>query len=397
MIEIKEKSRCCGCFSCVQRCPKQCITLKDDNEGFFYPIVNKEDCINCGLCENVCPELYSYKERFPLKVYAIKHKNDEIRMNSSSGGVFTLLAEQIIDNGGVVFGARFNEYWDVIHDYTETKAGLADFRGSKYVQSKIGKSFQQTEKFLKEGRKVMFTGTPCQIAGLKRFLRKDYSNLLAVDFVCHGIPSPKAWNTYLNETITKKGIRKEKSTSYSSIRKKYIKSILFRSKLTGWKKYSFILKFVDYSTKSKSNIIQCSSIFHENTFMKSFLSDYILRPSCYECSYKSGKSGADITMGDFWGIEKFSSSFDDDKGCGLMMNYSCYSFDINATEIKEMTFKQALAGNPSICNSAYVPLNRNFYFYCLNKYSSIERSWHETTSMKLYFRIYRKLFKIFKK
>ena len=137
--------------------------MQEDGEGFLYPIVDQEVCIDCGLCEKVCPVLNQGEERKPLQVYAANNPNEEVRMQSSSGGVFTLLAETIIQEGGVVFGVRFNDDWEVIHDYTETKEGLAAFRGSKYVQSRIGESYCQVERFLKKGRKVLFTGTPCQI------------------------------------------------------------------------------------------------------------------------------------------------------------------------------------------------------------------------------------------
>ena len=203
MIEIKEKAFCCGCNACVQRCPKQCISMHEDEEGFLYPRVDKTICIECGLCEKVCPVINQNEPRKPLKVYAAYNKDEKIRRESSSGGVFTAIAEQVIDEGGIVFGACFDENWEVKHDYTETKEGLKAFRGSKYVQSRIKDNYQKAEHYLKEGRKVLFSGTPCQIAGLKKYLCKEYENLLTVDFICHGVPSPKVWRMYLNETIAR--------------------------------------------------------------------------------------------------------------------------------------------------------------------------------------------------
>lgn len=203
MIHVVDKYACCGCHACVQRCPKHCITMREDEEGFFYPFINETLCLDCGLCEKVCPVLQQDEARRPLKVYAAKNPDDRVRMLSSFGGVFTMLAEQILDEGGVVFGARFDENWDVVHSYVDNKKDLEVFRGSKYVQSYIGDCFQKAECFLKEGRKVLFSGTPCQIAGLRLFLRERYDNLLTVDLVCHGVPSPKVWRTYLNETIAR--------------------------------------------------------------------------------------------------------------------------------------------------------------------------------------------------
>lgn len=394
MIQIKDKSACCGCAACVQRCPKQCISLKEDKEGFLYPIVDKNTCIDCGLCEKVCPIINPNEPREPLKVYAAKHKDDEIRMKSSSGGIFTLLAEQIIDEGGVVFGARFDEYWEVMHDYTETKEGLAVFRGAKYVQSRIGNTYLQAENFLKQGRKVMFTGTPCQIAGLKRFLRREYENLLAVDFVCHGVPSPKVWRMYLDETLARQGIGKNTVLSHAMLRQKFIRSVEFRSKSTGWKKYSFALTLTKATADGEENSVLLSSVFGENPFMRSFLCDFILRPVCYQCTCKSGRSGADITLGDFWGIERIKPELDDDRGCGLVMNYTnnkCYFHNHNKNE---MTYENAKLGNPSISKSVHIPLNRKFYFHRLDKTCSVSHSISDIESVNALKRIYRRFYRL---
>ena len=175
--------------------------MREDREGFLYPEADAERCCNCGLCDEVCPVINRRATKQPLSVYAAKNRNDDIRRQSSSGGIFTLLAEKTLNENGVVFGARFDENWEVVHDYVETKEGLALFRGSKYVQSSIGDSFLQARQFLQRGRKVLFSGTPCQISGLKLFLGKEYDNLLTVDFVCHGVPSPLVWRMYLRQLI----------------------------------------------------------------------------------------------------------------------------------------------------------------------------------------------------
>lgn len=299
--------------------------MQEDEEGFLYPIVDQEVCIDCGLCEKVCPVLNQGEERKPLQVYAANNTNEEIRMQSSSGGVFTLLAETIIQEGGVVFGARFNDDWEVIHDYTETQEGLATFRGSKYVQSRIGDSYCQAEQFLKKGRKVLFSGTPCQIAGLNLFLRKEYNNLLTVDFICHGVPSPGVWKSYLEELIALQGNRKNSVLSHSkpiilnSIRD--ISRIEFRNKRLGWKKYSFALTLSVPDGHGTKNTVLLSEPYNENIFMKGFLADLYLRPSCYACPAKCLKSGSDITVGDYWGIQNVMPEIDDDKGiCCLMVN-----------------------------------------------------------------------------
>ncbi|GHV67888.1 hypothetical protein AGMMS49928_05970 [Spirochaetia bacterium] len=214
---VPDKTQCTGCHACYAVCPVCCIVMREDAEGFVYPEIEIEKCTKCGLCEKICPALNQGNERRPLHVYAAKNTNETIRAASSSGGIFTLLAETIINEGGVVFGARFNEQWEVIHDYTETIDGLAAFRGSKYVQSRIGDTYTQARDFLVAGRRVLFSGTPCQIAGLKNFLQKDYENLLAVDLVCHGVPSPAVWRKYLTEVVeTFTPPRKTKTFNYTN-------------------------------------------------------------------------------------------------------------------------------------------------------------------------------------
>ena len=367
MIEIKDKKDCCGCAACVQICPKVCISLVEDAEGFLYPHVDRNSCIDCGLCEKVCPIINVGEPREPLCCYAAKNKDERIRIESSSGGVFTLLAENIIDDGGVVFGARFDDKWDVVHDYTETKSGLAAFRGSKYVQSRIGNTFRQAESFLKEGRKVLFSGTPCQIKGLKLYLRKDYDNLLTVDFICHGVPSPGVWRQYLDETFMKPDRRegRRKNTVLSSPKDiPVITGISFRDKKLGWKKYSFVVRGKSAGQADKNSVL-LSDMHQNNVYMKAFLSDLILRPSCYGCRAKGGRSGSDITIADFWGIQNVLPEFDDDKGVSLLI--------INSQNIKEqlqiekyssakILYEDIFHYNPSFEQSSTLPRNRNNFF-----------------------------------
>lgn len=321
MIRITNKSDCCGCNGCVQCCPESCITMYEDGEGFLYPEVDESACVDCGLCERVCPVVRQSAERKPMAVYAAKGGNEEIRLQSSSGGVFTALAEEVIKEGGVVFGARFDESWEVTHDYTETVEGLSAFRGSKYVQSRIESSFRQTERFLKAGRKVLFSGTPCQIAGLRRFLRKEYGNLLTVDIVCHGVPSPGVWREYLREETAR--LLGEKNTFSSLLdlndRDARVESISFRDKRLGWKRFSFSLTLSVPGKRGARNTLSFSEPLDKNIFMRGFLSNLYLRPSCYACPAKSLKSGSDITIGDFWGIQNIIPEIDDDKGVSLAM------------------------------------------------------------------------------
>ena len=369
MIKFSDKKECCGCNACVQRCPKQCIKMDADNEGFYYPIIDISECIDCGLCEKVCPVINQVKPQLPIKVYAAYNKNEEVRLQSSSGGVFTLLAEETIKKGGVVFGVKFNEQWMPEFSYTETIEGIEKFRGSKYAQAIVGNSYKQAEYFLKKGREVLFSGTPCQIAGLKRFLRNDFNNLLTVDIICHGIPSPKVWNMYLKETCLNllKGfpdiaktfdLKKNKTIEFC------IESINFRSKLTGWKTYSFQLKLNVLCCDEKKNLV-LTEPYRQNKYISAFINDIILRPSCFACPSKEGKSHSDITIADFWGIDKIDASFDDDKGCGLIFTNTNKGVNIiNSIDVifKEKCFSDGIKYNSAYYRSSKPHPNRRKFF-----------------------------------
>lgn len=395
MIQIVDKSQCCGCTACVSVCPKQCIAMQEDEEGFLYPVVDTSLCIDCNLCQKVCPELHPMNTRTPLHVYAAKHKDEQIRLASSSGGIFTLLAEKVIDEGGVVFGARFNASWEVVHDYTETKEGLTAFRGSKYVQSWLGNCFSKVKSFLSEGRKVMFTGTPCQIAGLKQYLRKEYDNLLTVDVVCHGVPSPKVWRMYLDEVACK---GKKNTVLPHSIhgRDALIKGISFRDKCLGWKKYSFALTLSEATADGEKNTVLLSSVFTENLYMNVFLSNLSLRLSCYACPAKAGKSGSDITIADFWGIEDVLPDFEDDKGISLVLSYSEKGGRWLAgldCECIEVDYRSAQRMNPSISSSVSKPINRAFFFRQLIRKKNICLAWEDCSSDMFKKRVCRYLYR----
>lgn len=386
MIVIHRNELCCGCAACVQICPRHSITLEGDNEGFLYPKIDINRCIDCGLCEKVCPVLNQNNESEPLLAYAIKNNDENILLKSSSGGVFTLFAEKVIKDGGVVFGAKFNKNWDVIHDYTDTIEGLESFRGSKYVQSSIGESYKQTETFLKEGRMVLFTGTPCQIAGLKKFLGKDYENLLAVDFVCHGVPSPFVWRAYLKEEIARQRAAGENSV---------LTGISFRDKSEGWKKFSFVLNFSKASAEGEPNTV-LSSAFTDNHYMRTFLSNLSLRPSCYNCPAKAGKSGADITIGDFWGIDRILPNLKSYYGVSLVLINNKKNIDIFhklKCEREEVIYKDAIKENIHYYRSASIPINRKYFFEGVIK-NGFERSYIKATSNSMFSRIRRYFFRL---
>jgi len=410
MIEILDKHNCCGCEACVQVCPRHCISFDEDIEGFHYPLVDKTVCIDCGLCERVCPVLNQAEERPPLKVYAAKNKNEEELLASSSGGLFILFAKAILQKNGVVFGAKFDEIWNVVHSYAETEEGVKAFMGSKYVQSRIGSTYKEAKEFLDAGRQVLFSGTSCQIAGLKRYLRKEYDNLLTVDVICHGVPSPKVWRMYLAEI--RRSARKGKNsvslplTHNSSEGDSHnewmrITRISFRDKLLGWEKFSFALTLAKASADGKQNTVSLSQIYRENPYMRLFLGDYILRPSCYNCPSKSGTSCSDVTIADYWKIEKIDLTMYDEKGVGLLIVNTQKGLKLSENIsfiLKESKLSDIQLSNPSYYKSHQEPLKRNKCFQKINsnKCESIQEIVNQMYRRSLYQRVKNKIKKIIK-
>ena len=343
ILTENDKSLCSGCSACAQRCPTSAILMNEDEKGFLYPQVDESACINCRLCENVCPLLNESVRVDPISCVAGLNPDEEVRLLSSSGGVFSLISQKIIKQRGVVFGALFDEQWQVLHGFVDTIDGLASLRGSKYVQSAIGNSFITVEKFLKEGKEVLFSGTPCQIYGLRCFLRKSYDNLLMIEVACHGVPSPKVWREY---------IRKELS-------KGTVTDVVFRSKSTGWKDYS-----VRIGKKSRRH--------DYDDYIGCFLGNYSLRPSCFNCKFKAGKSGADIMIADFWGIHTIAPDLDDDKGISLVISYSNKGqnvIDSCGMKYRRFEYSQVVKANPSIDHSAAKPKDYDAFWnmFCEEK------------------------------
>lgn len=352
MIDIKDKSKCSGCHSCYNICPKQCITMKEDQEGFWYPEVDVEQCIDCGLCEKRCPILNDMKIDNQPQAYACYNKDESIRKESSSGGVFTLLASLVIEKGGIVYGASFNNENMVEHIEIDNANDLNKLRGSKYVQSKIENTYSKVKDYLNQERLVYFSGTPCQIDGLLAFLNKRYDNLILQDIVCHGVPSPKVWKKYLEQFNIEEDAK-----------------ISFRDKSTGWDSYSFTID-------QKEKFTQLSS---QNEYMKVFLKDLCLRPSCYDCHSKSLHRNSDITLADFWGIKNICPELYDNKGTSLVFINSKKGKELfenikQDIEYKEVNIEDASKYNPSSYKSVSMPDKRNKYMENIfnndfNKYS----------------------------
>ena len=297
MVDSKEKKDCCGCRACEQICPKQAIAMVEDDKGFRYPVINYDICNQCGLCDDVCAFNENYKGHGDNPaVYAVKNKNEAVRSTSSSGGMFTAISDKILEDGGIVYGAGYKDRLYVCHKRAVTKQQRDEFKGSKYVQSDIGNSFVQVKKDLDNGLTVLFTGTPCQVVALKSFLRRDYDNLLVVDFVCHGTPSNKLWQDYLDVI--------ESDTNNKVVHAE------FRNKDLGWHVPNTRLHLKNPSTKK---------IKGEQSYFWLFCPNYMLMPSCYNCKFANFDRAGDITIADFWGIERTMPDFDDDRGISLVL------------------------------------------------------------------------------
>lgn len=362
MIQILNDLDCCGCSACIQVCPVQCISFVENERGFLYPTIESSDCVQCRLCEKVCPIINKLEPREPLQIFACVNKDEHLRYRSSSGGIFVLLSELVIKSGGVVFGAKFDSNWMVIHSFTDSISGLSDFLGSKYVQSRIGETYKQAETFLKEGRKVLFSGTPCQISGLHHYLRSDYPNLLTVEVICHGVPSPRIWRDYLNVLYPSGSRRGSDSVLSSRNDISTIKGISFRDKQNGWKKYSFLAFFSDEQVKSDeyglSSVTEGRVFrqFHrDNLYMQAFLNNLSLRPTCFDCPAKNARSRADVSLGDFWTIKDFIDAFDDDKGVTLVYINSDKGLDsFNSIDCKSIELKKGVVYNRMFAESAHI-------------------------------------------
>ena len=287
--------------------------MKTDNEGFLQPYIKTSLCIECGVCEKVCPVLHPFEERTPIEVYAAKTE-DEIRLHSSSGGIFPLLAEYIINQGGVVWGVVWdlsNEYPVAKHKCISTINELNQVKGSKYVQSELGYSYNEIKNQLKKNIKVLFSGTPCQVAGLKHYLHKEYENLFCVEVICHATPSPKVFKSYIKE-ISKKYI----------INNTEITNINFRAKQSegfSWRNYGFVVSGNSSSNDNKRESVLFSSNKNKNPYIRAFLSELCNRNSCHNCQARNLRSGSDITIGDFWKVKEYLPLLDDDKGTSLVL------------------------------------------------------------------------------
>lgn len=345
-LKIKNKHDCSGCTACASICPKHCITMFDDRLGFSYPKVDTSKCIDCGLCTKTCPFINISSALGTRICYSAFNCNDSIRMRSSSGGVFFALAKKVLSNQGIVFGAVFEDSGKVIHREAMTEEDILPMMGSKYVQSDISGIYNKVKDFLRQGRAVLFTGTPCQIAGLNHYLQKPYEKLLTAEVICHGVPSPFVFGKYFKQHNV------ASNNSYQVLTK-----INFRDKRNGWRKFGLSIDLNE--TNGLGRDIRSSKYyesFSTDPYMQAFLKNLSLRPSCYSCKAKSGISHADITIGDFWGIENYNLP-NDDRGTSCVIARSekgeRFITSIDGLVLTECKYDQILSGNTSLEQSAY--------------------------------------------
>ncbi len=291
MIEITEKKNCCGCTACASICPRKCIKMKEDEEGFLYPHVLESECIHCNLCENVCPILNHTEKSSSKQIAAIvQNKDKEVCRQSTAGGAFTAIAEYVLDRQGVVYGVEMQKDYTVRHTTVEKKDDLVKFRNSKYVQSNLENIFSSVKQQLNVGRWVCFSGTPCQVEGLRSYLKKDYKNLILVDVVCRAVPSPGVWKRYIKMETQKYG---------------ELQSIRFRDKTLGYQ----------YSTMELKN---GGGVYRggieSQPWLRMFFSGMIIRPSCSACKFRSRYRNSDFTIWDCFNVYSFDKNFDESIG-----------------------------------------------------------------------------------
>lgn len=349
MTEVVTKEKCCGCSACAQVCPRECISMREDAQGFLYPEIDSSRCVDCRLCQKTCP-VQAQRNPGPANAYLAYCREDSVRKTSSSGGIFTLLAEEIWKNKGKVCAAVYGEAFRVEHIVTEDASQIGRMRKSKYMQSDLKNCFCEIKASLEAEKEVLFVGTPCQTAGLRKYLKKDYSGLFCVDIVCHGVPSYKVFQKYIADTFPGRKLS----------------HVDFRDKTTGWKNYSVTFSFSDGGTERMKR--------ERCLYFNGFVQNLFLRPSCYHCQFKDENYESDLTLGDFWGIERIFPEKDDDKGAGLVLVHTNKGEQL-LTSLKSRIYLEKVSGreyiqrNPSICLPAAENPKRGEFFEQFTRYS----------------------------
>lgn len=353
IILFDKREKCCCCGACMNICPTKAITIKEDADGFTFPDIDYDLCIECGLCNKVCAfQNKPVTDNGPLATYAAINKNSDVLLTSTSGGVFGALASMVFDYNGVVFGCAYNDNMEPEHTCIDNKMNLNKLQGSKYVQSNINFTYKEAKSFLNDGRLVLFTGTPCQIAGLKSYLGKEYDNLITVDLICHGVPSIAFFNGYIQYLEYKLNGK--------------IVDFKFRDKSKGWGKRGKVI----YSKKGK--VINKRILPIESYYYSYFLDGEIFRENCYKCKYACESREGDFTMGDYWGVDKCHPKIKAKNGVSLLLvNSEKGSLIVDKLkkhlDLIETSFEKARVHNGQLNNPSSFSARRE----------AILRLWHE--------------------
>lgn len=360
---ICSREICTGCSACYNICPVQCIEMKMNEEGFEFPLIDLEKCIDCNKCKSVCPMINSARfniDKDPL-VYASWNREKDIRYNSSSGGVFTALANSVLNEDGIVYGAAYDEHMIVRHIAVTNREDIKKLQGSKYVQSDIGNTYSDVKLKLKEGKKILFSGTPCQIAGLKNFIGYQDNNLITCDLLCHGVPSPQLFNKHIR---TLEEHYESRITDYK-----------FRDKRNGW---GFNNTVVIFNNKNEKVLKD-----KDDTYIYGFVNCFSLRNSCYKCKYTQLERVGDITLGDFWGIgeiKKFEHSTKD--GISLILVNSLKGQDFLETSVPDLvlekrTIEEVNYNTTKLSKPIKKPLIRDDFYkdYSLLNYEELSKKY----------------------
>lgn len=343
MDSVIEKSRCTGCHACFNACPAGAIRMEEDKEGFLFPVIDAQACVDCGLCRMSCPVLHPPELLRGESTYACAAAERDLRLASSSGAVFTLLAEDTLRDGGVVCGAAFDGPERVRHVLVETPEQLSRIKGAKYVQSEIGDVFQRIDSALKSGRRVLFSGTGCQAAGLKSFLGCDPEELLTVDMICHGVPSPAVWRDYLKE------MGKDSPVAAAE----------FRAKEPSGGRSCFRLRFV--------NGEELGHAYQDDLYVKGFLQNLYLRESCFSCPFKGTQRCSDMTIGDFWSVKEYHPALDDGYGVSAVLTHSEKGDRAFRRILTQLNWERARASEAACWNECLLrsvaPTDKRAVFY----------------------------------
>ena len=376
MEQIIDRNKCTGCTACMNICPKGAISFKEEYDGFKYPVIDQDKCIDCGLCKKTCPVLNTKSNASLNNCYVGYNKDSNERLNASSGSLFSTIANYILDNNGIVVGVAFDKDNNLKHIAIDKKEDLNTLRKSKYIQSDLDHIFSYIKEQL-NNKKVLFVGTPCQVAGIRSFI-KNNDNLITIDLFCHGVPSTRLFNKYIKELEEKNN---DKLINYD-----------FRDNSTGWDTYS------NKATLKNSEI---NELYQDNKYMKLFLSDIALRESCYNCNFKLGNKFSDITLGDFWGIKDQYPEMYNKEGVSAIVVNTQLGQDIfdnikDNLEYKECSIESITSGNPSLVSSSKRPNNREQFFNELDNKSIDELTNKYKKKVSLIRRVINKVKRIIK-